>query len=252
MRHTLCIVVALLATISGAAALDASKIAAINKAAESFVALAKDSATPPRQSDPAVKLLLDKVLDTTELQSGPAQPMAALENLNAWNFAVIKVGLVYVLAGTGVTDVSKLPNTPEIAQKINQNTVEFAPEMGRYFDAQLWIEEAVMDSVGAFMTSASQAQLEQPNFKSGVAKIRAGVTQTIYGALTTLPVAGLSDAWRRDRLPVLAAIAPKAARFLLADQTRSLSEGATQVAGQMNDPAVKAALASFAAAVAAR
>jgi hypothetical protein len=131
MRHTLCIVVAFIATISGAAALDAGKIAAINKAAESFVALAKDSATPPRQSDPAVKLLLDKVLDTTELQNGPTLPIAALENLNAWNFAVIKVGLVYVLAGTGVTDVSKLPNTPEIAQKINQNTVEFAPDSTR-------------------------------------------------------------------------------------------------------------------------
>ena len=136
-------------------------------------------------------------------------------------------------------DISKLPKTPEITQKINSNTVGFAPEIGRYFDAQLWIEAAVMDSVGAFMANASQAQLEQPNFKSGVAKIRDGATQTIYGALTTLPVEGLSDTWRRDRLPALAAVAPIAAHFLLADQARSLSAAATEVAGRMTDPAVK-------------
>lgn len=242
-------------SVVAAAALDAGKIAAISKAAESFVALAKDSAStgrPPRQSDPAIKQLLDTVFDTTEIQSGRPQPIAALDSLNAWNFAVLKVGLVYILAGTGIVDISKLPNTPEITQKINYNTVEFAPEMGRYFDAQLWIEAAVMDTVGTFIASASQAQLEQPNFKSGLAKIRAGATQTIYGALTTLPVEGLGDTWRRDRLPALAAVAPIAAHFLLADQARSLSAAATEIAGQMTDPSVKGALMLFASTVAPR
>ena len=163
---------------------------------------------------------------------------------------MLKVGLVYILAGTGIVDISKLPNTLEITQKINYNTVEFAPEMGRYFDAQLRIEAAVMDTVSAFIAGASQAQIEQPNVKSGVAKIRAGATQTIYGALTTLPVEGLSDTWRRDRLPALAAVAPIAAHFLLADQARSLSAAATETAGRMTDPAVKGALMLFASTVA--
>jgi hypothetical protein len=252
MRCVWSVIIALLAlalSIGGAAALDAGKIAAINKAADSFVALAKDSATtgqPPRQSDANVKPLLDTVFDTAELQSGQRQPMAALDKLNEWNYAILRVGVVYILAGTGITDVTKIPNTPEIAQKINHNTAEFAPEMGRYFDAQLWIEAAVMDTVGAFVASASPAQLEQPNLKGGLAKIRAGATQTITGALTTLPLDGLSDAWRRDRLPVLSATAPIAAQFLLPEQARSLSDTASEVAGRMNDPAVKATLTSFA------
>ena len=257
MRRGSFIIVSLfaLALSKVAAAFDLEKIAAINKACESFLALAKDSAStgrPPRQSDPAVKVLLDIVFDTTEIKSGPPQPMAALQNLNTWNFAVVRVGLVYILAGTGIADISKLPNTPETAQQINHNIVDFAPEMGRYLDAELWIAASIMDTVGAFITSASKAQLEEPNFKSGLTKIRAGATQTIAGVLTTMPVEGLSDAWRRDRLPALAAIAPIAARFLLADQARSLRDTASEVAGRMTDPAVKAALTSFASAVAQR
>ena len=62
-----------LSMVVAAAALDAGKIAAISKAAKSFVALAKNSAStgrPPRQSDPAIKQLLDTVFDTTEIQRG--------------------------------------------------------------------------------------------------------------------------------------------------------------------------------------
>ena len=63
-----------------------TKVASITKAADQFVALAKDSATTgeaPRESDPAAKPLLDLVLDTSSLQSGPVQPMSELETLNA-------------------------------------------------------------------------------------------------------------------------------------------------------------------------
>ena len=81
---------------------------------------------------------------------------------------MLKVNLVYILAGTGIVDISKLPNTQEITQKINYNTVEFAPEMGRYFDAQLWIEAAVMDTVGTFIASASQARLRAAELQERV------------------------------------------------------------------------------------
>jgi hypothetical protein len=256
MRRSWSIIVALIAlalSTIGATALDAGKIAAINTAAEQFLALAKDSAStgrPPRQSDPAVKPLLDTVFDTAEIQGGPALPIAALDSLNTWNFAVVRVGLVYILSGTGIADITKLPNTPEMAQKINHNTVEFAPEMGRYFDAQLRVEGAVIDATLGFLATASKTQLEQPNLRGGLAKMRSGATTTIYGALTTLPVEGLTDSWRRERLAVLAAIAPKAAQFVLDDQARTLSKTATEVADVMSDPAVKAALTSFAATLA--
>jgi hypothetical protein len=51
-----------------------TKVKAITKAADQFVALAKDSATTgeaPRESDPAAKPLLDLALDKSSLQSGP-------------------------------------------------------------------------------------------------------------------------------------------------------------------------------------
>jgi hypothetical protein len=258
MRQTLGVIAAVLALVissAGASALDASKVAAINKAADSFVALAKDSAKtgrPPRQSDPGAKPLLDIVLDTTEIQSGPPQPMSALVRLNAWNLAVVKVGLVYILAGTNTTDIASLPNTPEVIARINRNTVEFAPEMGRYIDAQLWVEAAIIDTVSGYLATASKADLDRPNTKSGLAKIRSGAARTISGAITTLPTEGLNDPWRRDRLPALAAIGPKAAKFLLPEDVRALQGTATEVAAQMTDPAVKAGLASFAATLAPR
>jgi hypothetical protein len=242
-------------TAVGAEALDVAKIDAITKASESFVALAKDSADTgqaPRQSDPRVKEFLDTIFDTREIQSGPVLPMSALDRLNAWNLAVLKVGFVYILAGTGVTDVANLQITPETVVKLNRNTAEFAPEIGRYLDAQLWIEAAIIDTVTAFLANASAAEIDRPNIKSGLAKIRAGATQMINGLLTTLPLEGLSDAWRRDRLSALAAIGPKAAKFVLPEQARSLLETATAVAGQINDATVKAALTSFAATLARR
>ena len=58
-----------------------TKVKAITKAADQFVALAKDSATTgeaPRESDPAAKPLLDLVLDTSSLQIGPVQPITEL------------------------------------------------------------------------------------------------------------------------------------------------------------------------------
>ena len=243
---------ALVLSTVGTAAFDASKIAAVSKAADSFLALAKDSARtgqPPRQSDPAVKALLDTVFDTTEIQSNPARPIATLQDLSTWTLAVAKVGLVYILAGTGVDDITRLSGHPEAEKKADHNTIEFAPEIGRYSDAQLWLETAVINAVDAFVAGTSPVQREQPNFKTGLDQIRAGAVQTIYGALTTLKLEGLSDAWRRDRLPALTAIAPRAARLLQPEQARLLSKAATEVSARTTDPAVKAALTSFAVAV---
>jgi hypothetical protein len=67
--------------------------------------IAGDLKTTPRVS-------LSEIWYKSSLQSGPVQPMSELEILNAWNLDVVKVGLVYILAGTGVTDIAALPNTP--------------------------------------------------------------------------------------------------------------------------------------------
>ena len=56
---------------------------------------------------------------------------------------MVKVGLVYILAGTGVTDIAALPNTPDVMAKITANTIKFAPEVGRYIGAQLGLQAAL-------------------------------------------------------------------------------------------------------------
>ena len=246
---TAILLVALALPCSTLSALDDANTNAISNAADTFARLASNSAKTgqaPRQTDPAVKPLLDLVFDTSELQKGATQPMSALINLNTWQGEVLKIGLVYTLAGTGVTDIAALSNTPQIMEKIERNTVEFAPEMGRYCDAILWVQGALMDTVAAFLATASPSQREQPNIKSGTAKMRAGFTQTADGVLTTLLTDGLTENWRREHVIVLTAIAPKAVRFLLPDQLQALRQRATEVAGHMVEQNVKSGLMSFA------
>jgi hypothetical protein len=227
-----------------------AKIQAITAAADSFVALAKDSSQTgraPRQSDSVAKPLLDLVLDTSDLQGGPVRPMSAIESIEARHLAVLKIFSVYALAGTGVTDFAALPNDPAILQKTERNTVEFSPEMGRCIDAQLWLAATMIDSAYSFLSTAPKSELDHPNVEQGLAEMRSGFTSLIRGAITTLATTGLTDAWRRDRLRVLPVVGPKAAKFLLPEQLRALREAAIDVAGQLTDPTVKTELTSFTA-----
>jgi hypothetical protein len=246
--HVIALLSILAASAVGAHALDAGKVEAVTKAADAFAALAKDSHTtgqPPRQSDAAAKPLLDLVLDTTEINRGRV-PWNQLLTLNGWNLAVIKVGLVYMLAGTGATDLAALNDKPDAAAKVDRNTVAFAPELGRYFDAQLRLQGAIMDTVQEFLRTAQRAQLDNPQFKSGVGQIRSGVAQTITGMLGTFTLEGVTDDWRRARLTVANAIAPKAAKFLPAEEAGSVRAAALEVAGQMSDAKVKGGLTALA------
>jgi hypothetical protein len=229
-----------------AMALDAATVAAIDKAADAFVALAGDSAKtgqPPRQTDPAAKPLLDRVLNTSEVQHDVV-PISELVGLSTWTLAVVKVGLVYTLAGSGMTKVEAIPNDPAIIEKLNHNAAVFAPEMGRYLDAVMWLEGATIDTVMVFLSTASQSELERT--KKGVAQIRSGAFQSLGGVISTLPTSGIADDWRRQRLAVFAVIAPRAAKFLLPEDLRQLSDMANAAAAQMTDPNVRSALTSIA------
>jgi hypothetical protein len=57
---------------------------------------------------------------------------------------------------------------------------------------------------------------------------------------------GIADEWRSERLVVLAVIAPRAAKFLLPEDLRQLSDAAKATAVQMTDPEVKSALSQIA------
>jgi hypothetical protein len=214
------------------------------KAASDLNSLAKDAfetGRPPRQTDPGVKSLLDRVFGTDVL----ARRTVGESDLGAtadWSMAVVKAGAVYILAGTGISDFSKMTNDPKLPERINQNVVAFAPEMGRYFDAQLAVMGGMLDAINASMAGGktSNAKVE-----SGLEKVRRGITATLTGALSTVATGGLSDEWRRARLPALKAAAPKAAKLLLGDQCHAVRDAAVQAAGMLSNATLQAELRSI-------
>jgi hypothetical protein len=233
----------------------AQRVDDAGKAAEAFVTLAKDSSTtgnPPRETDPSTKPLLDLVFDTSVLKTDTVFPVSAGQYLAKWSQAIVKVGSIYLLAGSGVSDLLANSSNPNVTEKATQNTARFAPEIGRFFDASLWVAGATAEVYRSFVLTTSNTQLEEPHFKSGLTQIRSGIANQIYGAITAFATPGLTDHFRRERLPALAAIGSKAAKFLLPADLKVLSDAATEVGAQMIDPNVKAGLESLAAALAAK
>jgi hypothetical protein len=230
-----------------------ARLTAIKQAAGDFLTIAKGSETsgqPPRASDPKVKALLDTVFDVTVLNTAQPLPRGDLDNLNEWMSQGLRVATVYIFADTGYTEFSQVAKLDteaqqKLAQQVAHNTVAFAPEMGRYLDAQLYILGATAWCVSADMTSEPD-EYKSTQAQNGLGKIRNGVVQTLTGTLTTLLTEGLNDAWRRDRLAALTAIAPKVVALLLPDQRKTVHDTAVQVAAQMTDATVKNGLNAFA------
>ena len=222
--------------------------AAAHKAADQFVALAHGSETSgqvPRQTDPAAGPLLDAVFNTNVLHSGPTPSLSQMDPVNDWLFSTVRVGQVYLLAGTGVTDVSKATD-PATETRAESNIVTYAPEYGRYLDAQL----SVMDELAAIFNKelAANPGLATANSDTtqGLAKIKSGVTTALISVIATLQAQGLTDDWRRARMAPLLAIAPEAAKLVLPADKAKLHDAALQVAATLTDPDVKAKLTSFA------
>jgi hypothetical protein len=239
--------------VPAAAQIERNKLTVAKNAADSFVKLAKGSETSgeaPRLSDPAIRQLLDAVFDARDIQSANSVPFNELSALSERMLTGVKVGVVYMLAGTGATDLSQLGGGQDAGEKINLNVVKFAPEMGRFFDFQMHIQGAVVDAVLTRLSTARPEDLARPAFKSGLSDIREGSARSVSGVIETLAVNGLSEAWRRERLSVLAAIAPRLARFLEAQHKSDLRQVAIARADVMDDAAVKAGLQAFAKVIA--
>ena len=130
-----------------------------------------------------------------------------------------------------------------------RNTVTYAPEMGRYMDAQLDVFRAVIECVTAAQ-AADPHGFDNPKAQGGLAKMRAGVGQTLTGVVSTLAIPDLSDDWRRARLPALTRVAPDAERFMTQEDARALRQLSLAVAQGMRDPAAQSELRSFATTVA--
>src|SRR5262245_14455456 len=215
----------------------------VKKAASDFFNLARDShnsGRPPRESEQSVKDLLDRIFDISEFEGVTLAP-ADIAKANDWYLTGDRVGTVYMLAGTGTDDVEKLPNDPKTQQRMHRNIADFAPEFGRYLDFQLKVGAVMMDGDVSRMAKGGD-DLKQPEVKQEIADVRSTVAESFRGALTTLAYEGISDDWRRQRLAVMAQIAPRAAIFLLPDQTNALRDHASTVATLVRDKSVQDAV----------
>lgn len=217
-----CLAVSFLAS-PVSALLDEGRVTAAKQAADEFLRKAEGSEKTgimPRRSEPDVARLLDKIfglsgfgIETVPIsQVGPIGEIARNGN---------RVGLIYILAGTGLTELSGGVSR-DILLRVDQNTVTFAPELGQFMDFQMVTTEAMARSALGFVASATPEQLERPQVKSGFAQMRSGFTQTISGVLKTLTIAGLGEDWKRERLAGLDRLAATASRFLDQDNKATL------------------------------
>ena len=250
--HKIAAAVALLAAFAFAgdalAQIDSAKLEPAKKAAAQFKTMAagsEKSGKPPRDSDPEVRQLLTTVFDVRDIEAAKTIPVSAMQPLSERMLAGTQVAIVYMLAGTGFTDLGQASSAPGIGDKINVNTVEFAPEFGRYFDFQLKIQSGVIDAVLTKMATSKPDEIKR--IEQGLAEVRSGSQRVASGFLETLALNGLSDQWLRARIPAMTTVAPRLAKFLLPEQKAQLRELALQVAAVTDEPQTKKAVEEFAA-----
>jgi hypothetical protein len=227
--------------------LDAASAAA-HSAADRFAALAQGSATSgkiPRQTDAAAAPLLDAVFNTTALPASPPA-FSELDAVNDWLLSVARTGQLYVLAGTGATGAATA--TPAMNEQAGRNILAYAPEVGRYLDAQLALMGEESAIVNQFIAANPDA-LKDPTRADGLAKIRAGIATTAGGVVTMVSSPGPTDAWKEARAGALLGLAPRAAQLLTPDVRASLQAQATQAAAASTDPTLQSDLTQFAAAI---
>jgi hypothetical protein len=228
---------------------DSAKLPAAKQAAASLADRSKGSektGEAPRVTDPATKRLLDAAFDVRDVEKATTIPFQALTPLSERMLLGTQVGVIYMLAGTGSSDINQFAADPDAATKINLNVIKYPDEMGRYFDFAVTIQGAIAQTVQGYMSSAKPAELARPNFQSGLADVRGGGARTISGAIETLAVNGLTNEWIRARLIPLKAAAPKFKAFLLADQKEELRKLALACADVTDDAQAKKDLQDFA------
>jgi hypothetical protein len=228
--------------------LDAASVAA-HKAADQFVAMSSSAASTgaaPRQTDATAGPLLNAIFNIAALPTAPVAG-AEFDALNDWLNSANRVGMVYILAGTGTSSVTNATTATE--QRANSNVITFAPETGRYFDTELAIESLEANSMAQSLAT-DPGQTSNPKVADGIAKMRAGVAQTAAGVISTLALPGVATDWQEARGKALVAFAPGAAKLLLPTDRASLQTLATQAAGSTSDPTLKAEFAQFATLIA--
>lgn len=226
------------------ALVDEGGVNAAKAAADEILRRAEGSAKSgvmPRRSDPAVARLLDQVFDQAALGTGIV-PISKVGPIGELARNGNRVGLAYILAGTGRDDASGADQ--ETLQRVDRNTVTFAPEIGQFTDFQLGTTQKMAQSALDFIAGATPQALDQPKVKSGLAQMRSGFAQTVGGVLKTITIRDLTPDWKAQRVSALEGIADTAARFLEAPQKASVKALADEVANTV-DPALKPRVQAF-------
>jgi clan AA aspartic protease (TIGR02281 family) len=216
-----------------AASLDPSRMAAIDQAADAFLAKAaeaKKSGQVPRQSDPAIAPLLDTVFDTDDLSHGPID-YADLDKLQDWLARVAAVGGVYIAASRAVHDAGL-----------------FGPEMGRFIDAAVRVMQGIADCVAADLDASASQQFSAAELHK-IEQSRTATTGSLENFVEAYRGPGLTNVWVRERLIVMTAAAPSFARFLKPAQLARLRGAVVRMSGEVRDKSIRGGLGSLAVAL---
>jgi hypothetical protein len=218
--------------------------AAAHSAADQFAALAK--AAPggqlPRQTDPAAARLLDAVFNTgaTPVSPPPSDQIGAVE---AWRAAVTRTGYAYLLAGSSADASADDPAVADpaspagqaISTQIDRNLMAYAPEIGRYIDAQ-----------ASLMGTEAEMSLATATDPAQQGSLRRSVALTTGALIDTVAESGPSVEWKRARVAALVALAPHAAKLLAPNVREDLQSIAMSAeAGSDPDAGLRAEFEQF-------
>ena len=225
-------------------------VTVVQMAANDFASLSKGSERTGkvrRQTDPAAAGLLDAAFDTRILD-GPLPPMSKFGKVNDWLKADIKIGMIYTFAGTGLHDSDEAAALPPDQKQradliVGQNIMAFAPEYGRYLDAQMRI---VRVEIAMIAREADQPPGRGGLNPQGIDQLRNADAALVDWFVSLADVSSINVYWRRARMTGLLAMAPDVARLFTEQQKASLRDKALAEADHIYDRELKAGLTSFA------
>ena len=200
--------------------LDPVRLVAVAKAASELKALARDGRSP-HMSDPAAGALFDAVLDVGDL-TRETPLITQMAGIGRWSILIGEVCGMY-----------DLPTAP---QEARERMRSYAPEIGRCLDALLGASGAGLAATAdppAWFRGMLEALKPNPHQM---------VIQAVQITLATMSRPEPADAWRRARLPALAALAERAGPLLTADERRRVAASVLSVSRAARDAALRTGL----------
>jgi hypothetical protein len=202
----------------------------------------------PHQTDRAARPLLDAVLNTSAI---PAEPgVEDLQPLAIWELSVLRIYLGYLFADAANADIGTLAaaaNEPQVDARIGRNVLQFAPEFGRAADTMLNLMKPMAEELVLQARVEAGAPLNDQQTKR-VEQFQHGLGQTMAAVLKLTMMPSFDEAWRKQRLTVLEALAPKAASVLTPADAAAIRTFASDHAKTERNAEIRARLTRIAAA----